>query len=174
MAEAFRAFADVELGPLDGTFLQECRRKKNYVLESDDAVTAYCRILLEELEPAFKNFGIVVIEDFPPELTALCHVENAWAKRFEIYIHGVEICNAFQELTSISANTNLFSRINRERQANNLEAIPSDTDFLSDISNGLPPCSGIALGLDRWLAILSGQSNIQSVCPFTTDRPFIG
>ncbi len=105
----------------------------------------------------------------PPELTGLCQIKNNWAQRFESYINGIEICNAFAELSDLESNQKLFEKINRERQADQLEPIPIDTAFLNDLSAGLPACSGNALGFDRLLAVFLGQDSIKGFLPFCED-----
>lgn len=174
VAEAFERFADLKLTALDHGFSEAARRKGYpFIREGDDGQTAYFKILLEVIEPRLREIPVVILEDFPGELAALCELDGGWARRFEIYVRGVELCNAFQELTDPGSNARLFERVNAERGALGMPTIPLDLDFLRDIAGGnMPASSGNALGVDRWLALVAGLNNIRGILPFAEDVPF--
>src|SRR5690606_37435533 len=72
--------------------------------KSDDFETAFFKLLLLKVEPYLKQFPIAVLQDYPPSQAALARVEGGVAKRFEVYIHGVELSNGSYELQSPEKN----------------------------------------------------------------------
>ena len=108
----------------------------------------------------------VFVYDYPEELAALAKVEDGRAKRFEIYWNGVELGNAFFELTSPELQINRFKEEQIKRLGIGKEAFDLDSDFISALQRGLPSCAGIAIGLDRLLMIILKQQNLKSISPY--------
>ena len=163
--EAFREFADVEL--IDGD--TESIRKGVGCLsltDDDDFDTAFAKIIIEVIEPRLAKLGTVVLYDYPSSQAGLAQIKDGVAKRFEIYIHGLELSNAFLECTDHGQNRARFSDIADRRQNNGLSSLPIDHHFFSALARGLPPCCGNALGVDRLLALLRGAKQIRTTVPF--------
>lgn len=112
----------------------------------------------------------VFIYDYPSELASLARVENGYAKRFEIYWNGVELGNAFYELTSPEIQTHRFKEEQVKRLELGKEAFDIDSNFMSALTSGLPECSGIAIGLDRLLMIILKQENLKFLSPYFTEN----
>ena len=97
--------------------------------------------------------------------TALDKEGNIVAKRFELYINGIEIANAYDELADGQALRARFERDNQLRKHHNLPQMPIDEHLLV-ASDDLIPCSGIAVGIDRLLMVITGASSLEDVIPF--------
>ena len=87
------------------------------------------------------------------------------AKRFELYINGIEIANAYDELADSEALRQRFEQDNALRRHHNLPVMPIDEHLLAACDD-LPPCSGIAVGIDRLLMVITGEKNLQAVIAF--------
>lgn len=113
------------------------------------------------------------ITDFPKETTALCklHRDNPdLIERFEPYILGWEIGNAYTELNDPILQKEFFEAQVRAAQSGDDEAHPMDTDFITSMEYGMPPTGGLGLGIDRMVMIMTGQSSIRDVILFPTMR----
>jgi len=117
------------------------------------------------------------ITDFPKETTPLCkeHRDNpALVERFEPYIAGWEVGNAYSELNDPLVQKALFEEQISRREGGDLEAHPYDADFLRAMEYGMPPMGGIGLGIDRMVMLLLDQPSIRDVLLFPTMRPETG
>jgi lysyl-tRNA synthetase class 2 len=86
------------------------------------------------------------------------------AHRFESHVHGRELANGYRELRDASEQQSRFEDVNALRAALDLRPLPIDPDFLEDLrAPGLPPCAGVALGLDRLVLLATGRSRIADV-----------
>lgn len=121
-------------------------------------------LMLDSIEPHLK--GAVFIHSYPVSQAALAKIKNGRAQRFELYIDGMELANGFDELDSSSEQRTRFELENKQRIENNLEPITLDEDFLKALDQGLPQCSGVALGIDRLLMLSLGKKNILDVASF--------
>ena len=122
-------------------------------------------VFLNLVEPKLAVDWPVFVYNYPPELAALSRVEDGVARRFEIYWHGVELANGYFELTDPAEQRARFARENDLRRSLNKEPMPIDEQFLEAIS-GMPPASGVALGLDRLFMVLRGETDFSATSPF--------
>jgi lysyl-tRNA synthetase class 2 len=123
------------------------------------------------IEPALATSDApMAVYHFPASQAALAQVHNGVAHRFEVYYRGVELANGFHELTDPRAQQVRFEEDNRLRIKHGLKAVPHDEYLLEALRHGLPPCSGVALGIDRLLAIALGASKIGEVMAFDFER----
>lgn len=123
------------------------------------------------VEPALgKEPAPVAVYDFPPSQAALAQIKNGCAQRFEIYYQGVELANGFHELTDYAEQKQRFAHDQQAREDHGLAPIAMDNYLLEALEHGLPPCSGVALGVDRLLALALKQSSIKQVMAFDFTR----
>ncbi len=115
--------------------------------------------LSEELSP-------VAIYNFPRSQSALARINNGFAERFEIYYRGVELANGFHELTDPLLQRDRFEKDNAIRKAQGSEESKIDEYLLEALEHGIPPCSGVALGLERLLALALNETTISKVLAF--------
>ena len=85
------------------------------------------------------------------------------ARRFEFIIDGLELANGYFELNDYSEHVARFARDNQIRKERKLPLIDVDEDFLGSIGEGLPFCSGVAMGFDRLLMLKTSRNNIGAV-----------
>jgi lysyl-tRNA synthetase class 2 len=111
--------------------------------------------------------GLTWVVDFPVCQAAMAEVDAAGqtARRFELYAHGIELANGYQELTDATEMESRFNQWNQYRANRGLPHMAVDQRLISAISE-LPRTSGVAMGLDRLLMVSLGQENIAEVMPF--------
>jgi lysyl-tRNA synthetase class 2 len=127
--------------------------------------------LVEKVEPALPRDVPVVLIDYPAPLGALArlkHSDSFTAERWELYINGIELANAYSELTDPAEQAQRFRHCAAGRRQRGQPVYDIDREFLNSLS-GLPPTGGIALGLDRLLMLLTHGNSLADVLPFATD-----
>lgn len=121
------------------------------------------------VEPSLPAGAMVFVSHFPAEqavLAALDTDDPRTAKRFEAYVAGVELVNAFEELVDARETARRQAEENEKRRALGKSVLPMDRNFIAALAEGLPPCSGAALGLDRLIMLALGKKNVAEVLPF--------
>jgi lysyl-tRNA synthetase class 2 len=117
----------------------------------------------------------IFIIDHPKETTPLCrlHRENPeLIERFEPYINGWEIGNAYSELNDPIRQRYLLEEQAKELRAGiDAEANPMDEDFCKAIDHGFPPTGGLGLGVDRMIMLFTDSASIRDVIFFPTMKP---
>lgn len=125
--------------------------------------------LVDKVEPAIKEIGgPVVLKDYPVEAAALSRkkADNPLlAERWELYIDGVEIANAYSELTDPVEQRARFEECALQRRALGKAVYPIDEHFIQALEN-MPPSGGIAMGIDRFLMLMMGKTSLDEVLPF--------
>ena len=144
----------------------------NVLPSTETEVDVYLHLLMSHVvEPglALISEPIAVI-DFPASQASLACINEGVAERFEVYYRGVELANGFHELTDASLQAARFEHDVITRDALGLPAQAPDEYLLAALQHGLPPCSGVALGIDRLMAICLKQSDIASTLTFDFSR----
>jgi elongation factor P--(R)-beta-lysine ligase len=132
----------------------------------DDWETLFFRIFLERIEPRLGLGAPTILYDYPASMAALSRrssVDPRLAERFEVYVCGLELANAFSELTDPIEQRARFVVDQARKQALYGRTYPIDEDFLAALKHGLPPCAGIALGFDRLVMLATGADDIEEV-----------
>ena len=107
--------------------------------------------------------------DYPATQAALAVTSSSEplvARRFELYINALELCNGYQELTDCEELQRRDSRQNAVRGSADRQSLPGAKRLLSAMQHGLPECAGVALGFDRLMMITTGASQIADILPF--------
>lgn len=121
------------------------------------------------IQPALAKQGCCFIYDFPASQAALARLSKTkpeTAARFEVFIEGIELCNGYDELTDPQVLQTRIHAEQRQRERRGQPVYPSDPWLGMAMEHGLPPCSGVALGLDRLLMLLLGQQSLDEVLAF--------
>ncbi len=123
------------------------------------------------VEPALASNGPEFILDYPPSQAALAQTYTdsegrMWARRFELFVNQVELCNGYTELTDAVEQRRRFNADLDIRRAMNKPLPPLDERFLAALESGMPACSGVALGLDRLFMLALGKNEIADVILF--------
>jgi lysyl-tRNA synthetase class 2 len=125
-------------------------------------------ILVEYIEPRLGIDRPTFIYDYPAKLAALAKIKKSdpnVAERFELYIGGLELANGFSELTDAREQRQRFEEALEARAAKNWARYAMPEKFLTALEH-LPPCAGIALGIDRLAMILTDTTTIDEVVAF--------
>jgi elongation factor P--(R)-beta-lysine ligase len=125
-------------------------------------------VLAGEIEPHLGKDRPVFLYDYPLELGALARAKEGdpgIAERFELYLAGLELANAFSELTDAREQRRRFEKASRERRRNGRLPYPMPERFLSALPQ-MPPSAGIALGVDRLAMLFADKLRIEDVVAF--------
>ncbi len=168
------AFQDrLDINPLQASLqqLKDTARRVGLTLDLGDDRLAYMDLLFSHfVEPSLGFDTPVFLTDFPPEMASLAKVRidddgEQVAARFEVYIEGLELANAYDELLDAQTLRQRFEADNLERKQQGLTEMPLDEHLLAALQH-MPACSGIALGLDRLLMIATENMRIDQVIAF--------
>lgn len=177
VAQAFRRHAGLDLGPLwpragdpvpppAAPFHALARAAGVRTDDGDGWDDIFFRIFLERIEPKLGMGRPTILMDYPPHMAALSLVRPGppdVAERFELYLCGLELANAFSELTDAAQQAARFRRDQAERRRLYGDVVPVDPDFLAALEHGMPPAAGIALGVDRLAMLAAGAERIEDV-----------
>ncbi|MCC5863491.1 MAG: EF-P lysine aminoacylase GenX [Wenzhouxiangella sp.] len=136
--------------------------------------TADCDSLLDYLfashiQPRLPAKALSIVYHYPASQAALARLDPEQpelAQRFEVFVGPIELANGYQELTCPTEQRLRFERDNRRRDTLGLPAMPMDEALLQALTEGLPDCAGVALGVDRLLMALLGLDRIDLGCAF--------
>jgi len=132
----------------------------------DDWEALYFRVFLERIEPVLGLGVPTILYDYPLSMAALSRrspSDPRVAERFEVYVCGLELANAFGELTDPAEQRRRFLADQAKKRALYGVTSPIDEDFLAALDRGLPECAGIALGFDRLVMLATGAADIEEV-----------
>ncbi len=128
--------------------------------------------LVERVEPALPRDRGVVLRDYPAAAAALARLkpdDPRVAERWELYLGGVEIANAYSELADAAEQRARFEQSARDRAARGKPVYSLDEAFLAALAAGLPPSGGAALGVDRLVMVLIGAERVDEVIAFSEE-----
>lgn len=173
MLEAIKEYAGVDIAGMDENTLRETCKKLNVPIDPSfgvgklvDAIFGeYCEKHL--IQPTF-------ITDYPVEMSPLTkrHRSNpALTERFELFVCGKELANAYSELNDPIDQLERFKEQLRLKDKGDDEAMFIDMDFVRALEYGMPPTSGMGIGIDRLTMFMTNQTTIQDVLFFPQMRP---
>ena len=172
VAEAFSRFAGVDLlaaiaASRDGhNALARAAAQTGIAVAADDTLgDTFSRVLVERVEPNIGNGRATLLTEYPACQAALARRKASdprVAERFELYACGVELANAFGELTDPHEQRLRLEAEMAEKQRIHGERYPIDEDFLAALAQ-MPPASGAALGFDRLVMLATGAGHIEQV-----------
>jgi lysyl-tRNA synthetase class 2 len=128
--------------------------------------------MVNKVEPALPRDKAVVLMDYPVQVAALARRspgDERVAERWELYLGGVELANAFGELTDATEQRARFEACAADRAAAGKDVYPLDRPFLDALESGMPPSGGIALGVDRLVMLLANATSLSQVIPFADE-----
>ena len=162
ISEIFQEILKIEI--LDFLDLDDLKNKikkdfKTVILPEQDCAwdDYYFLLFLNLIEPVLKNYPYILLCEFPAPLAALSTIKKTdqrVCERFEIYMDGIELCNAFNELTDFDELKTRFEFQKQEKKALYNYDLPWPEHFMSVMQNGYPKSSGIALGVERLLKVM--------------------
>ena len=170
MVDAIRKFADITVANLSEKELFDLRITYNLDIEGDLTKGKIIQALFEQLVES-KLIQPTFITHHPRESTPLCKdarepEHRGFVERFEAYIAGMEIANAYSELNDPLQQRKLLEEQAQALRAGATEAHPMDEDFIQTIEQGMPPTGGVGIGIDRMIMLLTNQPSIKDVILF--------
>jgi len=169
--DLFKELAGIDYPVFENTKkLFEAAREKGYRVESKHTYDdVFFIIFMNEIEPKLGFEKPVIVYEYPVSMAALskkCEGDEKYAERFEAYVAGVELCNAFTELNDPVEQKKRLELEREERKKLGKIDYPVDQSFISALEFGMPPAGGNALGVDRLVMLLTDSSDIRDVVMF--------
>lgn len=177
VAEAFEKFADISTEDLlSEKKLLRIAKEKGYQINSTTTwEQAYNQIFLNEIEARLDKSKPTIIYDYPLSQAALSKRKQSdprFAERFEIYLAGIELGNAFSELNdALEQETRLRAEL-KERDNLGKTKYELDEDFIEALKTGMPDSSGIAIGVDRLVMLFANTPTIEDTLLFPINELF--
>lgn len=121
------------------------------------------------IEPLIGQNNPAVVTHFPASQASLATLSETGltANRFEVYFKGIELANGFNELTNVQEQLDRFTHDNAIRVSLGMQSKAIDNNFLDALKYGLPPCSGVALGVDRLVMLATNMNSLDEVMSFS-------
>lgn len=173
MIEAIKEFTGIDITGMDENQLREVCKQLN--IEVDETMGK--GKLIDEIfgEKCEGNYiQPTFITDYPIEMSPLCKRSRnnpELTERFELMVNGKELCNAYSELNDPIDQLERFQEQLRLSEKGDDEAMFIDMDFVRALEYGMPPTSGMGIGMDRLVMLMTGQTAIQEVLFFPQMRP---
>jgi lysyl-tRNA synthetase class 2 len=178
LKDAFKKYAQIDLEAfLDIKQARKiCTHRGYQVAKNTTWEALYHQVFLNEVEPKLtKNPEPFFLYDYPYPLASLAKLKKdnpLFAERFELYLGGLEIANAYSELTDWQEQEKRLKADIQERRKRKMKAFDYDREFISLLKKGMPETAGIALGVDRLIMFFNQASTIDEVLPFSAKKIF--
>lgn len=172
-ADVFAEECGVDIFTISLAGLQERTRRAAPTIEIETIDEGLDVLLTHEIEPTLAAQGNVFVYDYPASQAALAKLspsDSRVARRFELYLDGVEICNGFEELADAAEQEARFRAELAEREKMGKTSYPYDRKLIDALAEGFPECSGVAVGLDRLVMIALGKENLNEIMAFTYEN----
>jgi lysyl-tRNA synthetase class 2 len=177
VTEAFRTYANMDLNAVVDdaeAFAKAARGAGHEIPENMTFEDAFFKVFLTAIEPSFGRTRPTILYDWPASMAALSRLkpeDPRYAERFEVYVRGVELANAFSELNDADEQRRRLLEEQGQRRTMGKPDFPLDEEFLSAVGS-MPPSGGIALGVDRLVMLLTSASTIRDVLAFPATMIF--
>jgi lysyl-tRNA synthetase class 2 len=177
MAEAFQKYAGIDTDTLlSEEKLTAAARKKGYTIDAETTwESLYNQIFLNEIEPHLGQTKPTIVYDYPASQAALSRKKEndpRFAERFEFYVGGVELGNAFSELTDPDEQEKRLLEEEKLRKELGKIVYEHDPDFIDALRVGMPRSSGIAVGIDRIVMLFVDAPSIKETLFFPVEDMF--
>ncbi len=176
VSEAFLKYAGVDLETmLDKEKLKAIGKKKGYqVSEETTWEEIWNQIIANEVEPMLGKSQPTILYDYPIAQAALAQKaeDPRFAERFEVFMAGMELGNCFSELTDADEQERRCLSDLSERKHLGRTEFPMDTDFIDALRMGMPKTGGIAVGVDRLVALFTDTPDIADTLFFPVGELF--
>ncbi len=173
MYDSIKEFTGVDISGMDETQLRQvCKDLKIEVDETMGKGKLIDEIFGEKCEGNYIQPTFII--DYPKEMSPLCkaHRDNPeLTERFELMVNGKEVANAYSELNDPIDQRERFEEQLTLSEKGDDEAMFIDQDFLRALEYGMPPTSGMGIGIDRLVMLMTNQSSIQEVLFFPQMKP---
>lgn len=173
MVDALKEKVGVDVQASSGADLVELLKSRHIEMVGGESKGKLIDLLFEAtIQPDLIQPTFVI--DYPIELSPLAkrhRTREGLVERFEGFVLGREICNAFTELNDPIDQRNRFEDQSKMRAEGDEEAQQVDEDFIRALEYGMPPTSGLGVGIDRLVMLLTNQSSIRDVILFPQMRP---
>jgi lysyl-tRNA synthetase class 2 len=166
VADAFRRHVGADVLATAGDPVALAGQAGAKLRDSEDWEDLFFRLLLERVEPSLGRQRPTFLTHWPAAQAALARrdpEDDRVAERFELYVCGIELANAFVELTDADEQRARFHSDRARRHALYGADWPLDEDFLTALAHGMPASAGIALGFDRLAMVAAGADRIDQV-----------
>jgi lysyl-tRNA synthetase class 2 len=173
MTDLFMEYTGMELFGKSIEELKDAAQKFGIEIEPGmSAMKLLDEIFSEKVQPNLIQPTFVT--DYPLEMSPLAKKHRTDAgvvERFELYVNGGELANAFSELNDARDQRQRLEEQSLNRAAGDEEAMILDEDFLNALEIGMPPAAGLGVGIDRLVMLITGQTSIRDVLFFPQMRP---
>ncbi len=169
VVQAFERYANIDLGECLGDKQKLKQAVLNLNLHTavdDEWDDLFFRVMDECIEPQLGIGRPTFLYDYPIAMASLSKPKEddpRFAERFELYVCGIELANAFSELTDADEQVRRYHIEMDEKERLYGERYPLDEEFIEALKHGLPPSGGIALGVDRLIMLACGVEDIADV-----------
>ncbi|HBC85398.1 MAG TPA: EF-P lysine aminoacylase GenX [Lentisphaeria bacterium] len=155
-------FAKAEIITLKSAFAKFAKRNLLEIVADDK----FEEVLVTDVEPALPKDRPVFVKDYPAKFAALSRLRKddpEFAERWELYLGGVEIANAYSELVDGREQQERFRKAQAWKKYSGEGIYPENKDFTDVLGHGIPECAGCALGMDRLAMVIAGADSIDEI-----------